>query len=223
MSSFSFFINFKTYPQATGRKAVELALAIDKVAEQKKLSVVILPQATDLAMISQKVGYVSCWSQHVDEKRPGPATGWLTLESLISCGAKGSLLNHSEHRLPPGTVKQTISRAKDVDKTFKTMVCGQTLGQLKKMVHLKPDFLAFEIKELIGTKNSITQTQPSLIKKALLIAKNKKIPLVVGAGINSREDILLAGKMGTRGVLISSAIILANNPKQKFEELSSSF
>ncbi|MGI6278346.1 MAG: triose-phosphate isomerase [Patescibacteria group bacterium] len=217
---FKIFINFKTYPEATGEKALRLAKICHRVAQNKKVEIIPLVQTVDLLRISQAIeGPV--WAQHADWQKPGQATGWINLEALMASGATGTLLNHSEHRLPPGTIKQIIRRAKDVNNDFGAMVCGETLGQLKKLVFAKPDYLAYEIKELIGGPDSITKASPGSVRKAIIIAKEKNVPLVVGAGINSREDVLLAKKMGARGVLISSAVVLADNPEEKLRELAS--
>jgi len=215
---FKIFVNFKTYSEATGEEALRLAKVCAKIAQSKEGEIIPLVQTVDLFRISQAIKR-PVWVQHVDWQKPGQATGWINLEAIMISGAAGTLLNHSEHRLPPGTIKQIIKRAKAINDDFEVMVCGGTLGQLKRLVFTKPDYLAYEIKELIGGSESIAQKSPKSVHKAIIIAKEKKIPLVVGAGINSREDILLAKKMGAKGVLISSAVVLADNPKEKLREL----
>jgi triosephosphate isomerase (TIM) len=218
---FTFFINFKTYLEATGEGAVRLAKICAKVAREEKQEIIPIVQAVDLFRINQVVdGPV--WTQHVDWQNPGQATGWTSPETVIAAGALGTLLNHSEHHLPPGTIKQTIKKTKDINNNFKVMVCAGTLGQLKKLVFTKPDYLAYEIKELIGGPDSIAKMSSKSVRKAIIIAKEKNIPLIIGAGINSQEDILLSKKMGARGVLVSSAVVLADNPEEKLRELVSS-
>ena len=82
---------------------------------------------------------------------------------------------------------------------------------------LKPDFIGYEISELIGGKVSIVDYNITAIKHALEICG--KIPLIIGAGIHKGEDLQKARQLGSAGVLISSAIVLADNPKQKLEEI----
>lgn len=215
---FTVFINFKTYSEATGEKALKLAKICAEVAKQKRAEIIPIVQAVDLFRVSQTIkGPV--WAQHVDWQKPGQVTGWINLEAAIKAGASGTLLNHSEHRLPPGTIKQTVKRTKNLNNNFGVMVCAGTLGQLKKLIFTKPDYLAYEIKGLIGGPNSITRSSPKSVRKAIVMAKEKHIPLVVGAGINSGEDVFLARKMGARGVLVSSAVVLADNPEEKLREL----
>ena len=49
------FINFKTYEQATGEKAVELAKAAEKSAKETAKEVVLVPQAVDIKEVSKAV------------------------------------------------------------------------------------------------------------------------------------------------------------------------
>jgi len=217
---FRFFINFKTYPEATGEKAVELAKICNKVSRscREDVEIISVVQAVDLFRVSEAfTGRV--WVQHLDWQKPGRATGWISPEAAAGAGAGGTLLNHSEHRLPPGTIKQTINRIRALDKKFSAIVCAGTLGQLKRLIFIRPDYLAYEVKELIAGSVSITRARPKSIYKAVTQAKEKGIPLIVGAGINQPEDVFLARKMGAGGVLVSSAVVLADNPEEKLREL----
>ena len=65
----------------------------------------------------------------------------------------------------------------------------------------------------------ISQAQPGVIRKAKRICRQKGIPLVVGAGVNRVQDVLLAKKLGAAGVLVSSAVVLAKNPEKKLKEI----
>lgn len=214
MSDFKVFVNFKTYPQGTGEKAVGLAKILRQAQDKfaSRFEIIPIVQAVDLFRIKQEVE-IPVWVQHLDWQPQGQYTGFINLEAVIEAGASGTLLNHSEHQIPPGTVRQTISRIRN----FQSMVCCKTLGQMKRLVKFKPDFIAYEIAELIGTKDSITQKAPKAIKHAVEICG--KIPLIVGAGIHKRHDLETAKRLGAKGVLISSAVVLAEDPKEKLIEL----
>ncbi len=218
---FKIFINFKTYPEATGEKAVGLAKICAKVNRfyQKGVEIIPVVQVVDLFRVS-KVFEGKVWVQHLDWQEQGRATGWVIPEAVAGAGAQGTLLNHSEHHLPPGTIKQIVSRIRALDRSFSAMVCAGTLGQLKRLIFTKPDYLAYEIKDLIAGSVSITKARPKSIYRAVSRVKEKKIPLIVGAGINQPGDVFLARKMGAGGVLISSAVVLADNPEEKLRELA---
>lgn len=235
MKDFKIFVNFKTYSQGTGEKALELAKICQEVSA---FAVQIIPvvQAVDVFKVKQAVD-IPVWMQHVDSQLQGQFTGWTNLEAVIEAGASGTLLNHSEHSIPPGTVKHVLDRVKSSilrlrpvpDGTglrsgqefkvqnFETMICCKTLGQMERLVKLKPNYIGYEISELIGGKVSITDYNPKAIKHAVEICG--KIPLIIGAGIHKPEDLRKAKDLGSAGVLISSAIVLADSPKQKLGEI----
>ena len=217
-SSFKIFVNFKTYPQGLGEKAVKLAKICQKLEEEKKTAIIPVVQTVDVYQV-RKEAAISPWVQHIDWQEPGQHTGWINLEAVVETGAKGTLLNHSEHRIPPGTVKQVIKRVEKKKLPFFVMVCCRTLGQLERLVKLKPNFLAYEPPELIGGKVSVSQEKPKAVEKAVRICRKYKIPLIIGAGIHNGDDVLLAKKMGATGVLVSSAVILAKDPEKKLREL----
>jgi triosephosphate isomerase len=90
---------------------------------------------------------------------------------------------------------------------------------MERLVKLKPDFVGYEISELIGGEVSITDSNPKAIKHAVELCG--KIPLIVGAGVHQAEDLKKAMDLGAKGVLVSSAVVLAENPRQKLEDLIS--
>lgn len=217
MKDFKIFINFKTYSPGTGEKALALTRACEEVSS-KEVEVIPVVQVVDLYRIKQAVK-IPIWVQHIDWQPQGKFTGFTNLEAVVEAGASGTLLNHSEHQIPPGTVKQTLVRVRDRDRVekFETMVCCRTLGQIERLVKFRPDYIAYEIAELIGTKTSICETAPKAIEHAVKICG--KVPLILGAGVNSKKDLEVAEELGAKGVLISSAIVLAENSKGKLLEL----
>lgn len=220
MTDFKIFINFKTYKEGTGEEAIELARVCEEVGRQKSAEIIPVVQAVDLSKVKEAVG-IPVWVQNVDPQPQGQFTGFTNLEAVVEAGASGTLVNHSEHQVPPGTVKQIIARGskfKVQDSKFKVMVCCKTLGQMEKLVKFKPDFIAYEIEELIGTTTSICETAPKAISHAVEICG--QVPLLVGAGVHSKKDLEVARKLGAKGILISSAVVLAEDSRKKLEELT---
>lgn len=211
-------VNFKTYPQGTGSFALKLVEICQKIQETSGIKIIPVVQAVDLWQAAQKFPDLEIWIQHLDPQPQGQWTGWTNLEAVIEAGASGTLLNHCEHQLPPGTVKQIIGRIKN----FKVMVCCRTKGQAVRLAKSKPDFLAYEPPELIGSKEkSVATEKPKAIKK--IASFIKPIPLIVGAGINSREDVKISLKMGACGILVSSGVVLAKEPEKVLSDLASAF
>ncbi len=220
------FVNFKTYPEGTGETAVKLAGICAKVAKTTGVKIIPVVQAVDLWRL--KESGLEVWAQHVDWQLPGQWTGFTNLEAVMRAGGQGTLINHAEHQLPPGTIKQTIKRIESLRslkvqgfKRFETMVCCRTLGQAEKLVKFKPDFIAYEPLELIGGEISVAQSQPAAIGHFVEMADG--IPVIIGAGIKEKKDVEIGLKLGAQGILVASGVILADDPGQKLLELAEAF
>lgn len=205
-------INFKAYPQGTGRNALHLAKIVDKVAWSTSTNMAISVEPTDIRSIAQCVE-IPVLAQHVDNIQPGAHTGHILPEAVKEAGASATLLNHSEHRLDIKTIAATIKRVKNI---LKTVVCTPNLQITEKVAKLNPDFIAIEPPELIGGNISVSQANPNLIKNAV---KRAKGPLLCGAGINSCQDITTAIKLGAKGVLIASHVVKAKNPEKTLNDM----
>jgi triosephosphate isomerase len=211
-------LNYKTYAEATGPRAMELSTIAEKVAKKSGISIVVAPQFADIALISKKVK-IPVFAQHIDPITPGSHTGQILPESIQAVGGVGTLLNHAERKLPFEVLEQAVTRAKELD--FKICICAENLEVASKTAKLNPDYVAFELPELIGTGKSISTTEPELVKssvKQVLDANPNVIPLC-GAGISTGADVTAALKLGTQGVLLASAFTKAKDPKKVLEEL----
>lgn len=212
-------VNFKTYKESTGRRALELARIHDTFAKNSKTDIMIAVQAADIYRVSQEVN-IPVLAQHVDPVIPGKNTGSVLPESVKEAGASGTLLNHSEHRVSLDVLKQSILRCKDTG--LKTIVCTPTIEEAKNIAKLNPDYLAFEEPSLIGTLKSVSRLKPEIVKRfAETIKKaNPKIVPLCGAGIANGEDVRVSLELGTRGVLIATAVVKAKKPEKALSDLT---
>jgi triosephosphate isomerase (TIM) len=210
-------INFKNYKEAQGQKGIELAKKINK-AKRNGYELVIAPTFANISLIKEKTE-LTIFSQHADAISNGAFTGQISIDELKSIGVKGTILNHSEHKLPFAKLKQIIEYSKA--KKFKNIVCASTLSEIKKIAPLEPSYIAYEPKELIGSEISVTSENPDIILKAIDLVKllTKKTKLLCGAGIHSKEDVGQALVLGTSGVLIGHAVPKAKDPKKFLEEM----
>jgi triosephosphate isomerase (TIM) len=202
-------INLKTYQQ--GENAVKIAKVIEKVDKNIILGV----QAGDIYEIVHRTK-LKVYAQHVDYFEPGKNTGYIIPEGIKKDGARGTFLNHSEHKLSFDVLKKTIERCKKVG--LKTLVFASNLNEAEEIEKLKPDYLVIEPPELVGGKKSISEEKPELIKN---IKSKIKMKFLVGAGINSKEDIEIACKLGASGVAFSSVITMAMEPEGKLRGMIS--
>ena len=105
-------VNFKTYENGTGAKALKLAKICESVAKKEKANIVLAVQTADLAMIASKVS-IPVLAQHVDAIEFGAHTGWTLPESIKETGAIGSLINHSELNVPEQMINEIIARCQE--------------------------------------------------------------------------------------------------------------
>lgn len=210
------FINFKNYPSGMGQKQVELLDFLEETfsttltsptSPMSSFPLHLLVPSTDIAPIWEKYNF-PLWSQHCDPVETSRATGWISAEMLKEAGACGTMLNHSEHRLPWGTLQKTAEICRE--KGLKVLICCQTVTEGKKIAaELKPDFLAFEPPELIASKTqSVISDSTSRTSLTSLISQiPPTVSLLVGAGIRTHADIQEAQKLGASGVLLASAVM----------------
>ncbi len=209
-------VNFKTYPEATGKKAVELARKIAAV-NSRKYHVAIAPPLLELEHVCKAVK-ILVFAQHVDSSGSGAHTGEITAKDVKKLGAGGTLLNHSERKLSFLILKNTIKEGQR--NKLVIVACAGTLAEVQKIAALHPEYIAYEPPELIGGKVSVT-AEPEILLKAVRLVKtiSPTTKMLCGAGIHSREDLLTALQLGMKGVLLSHAVVKAHNPKRFLEKM----
>lgn len=205
-------INFKAYKEGTGKKALNLAKLCSKLALKNKKKITIAVQESDLRLLSKLKG-IEIISQHIDAVDYGAHTGSVVAEDVKKAGAKGSLLNHSEKRISFKEIDFCVKKLKKLK--MKSFVCVNSLLEAKKISKLKPNYIAYEPKELIGGKISVSKAKPDIIKK---VVDAVNIPVLVGAGVHTRQDIIVAKKLGAKGILVSSAFVKSKNPEKVLKD-----
>ncbi len=212
------FINFKTYPAGTGQSAVTLVSHLTTLAESTHVKLIPVVQAADLKEITAATT-LEVWTQHVDPVTFGAHTGSILPEAVLEDGAKGTFLNHSERKFAQfDELKNANARARSLD--LKTLIFAQDLAELKLILNLQPTYVSYEPPELIGSRTkSVASEEPAIIKKASDLAKEVSIPLIVGAGIHSREDVKISLELGASGFAIASDIMKAEDPIKELKDL----
>lgn len=212
-------VNFKVYESTFNNGSLELAKICRKVEEKTKVKIIPVVSALDARMIKEKVGG-EVWIQNSDELFEGAASGSVSPIQAKMAGIDGTLLNHSECRKNPGTIKKMLAAWPN---DFKITLCLGSLGQAEKWAKdLKVDYVAYEPRNLISSKDkSVASEKPDVIKK--MVSCFGKTPVLAGAGIHSAEDVIVSLKLGAKGILISSYIVKNANPEEKLMELAKCF
>jgi len=213
-------INFKTYAQSTGRKALALAKIANSVARKKGANIVLSVQLADLQSISAAVS-LPVYAQHIDPITPGSHTGWILPEAVKEAGAKGTLINHSEHNIELDNISENVKKCRELG--LVSVCCAATPEIAKQIAAFGPDFIAIEPPELIGGTVSVAKAKPEIISDTVKDVKavNPKVMVLCGAGVNSAEDVSKALELGAAGVLVASAIVKSDTPEKAILELIS--
>ncbi len=205
-------VNFKTYRQATGEKAQDVAKDCLEASRETGERVIVTPQTSDLLRLEDLD--IEMFAQHIDPVNPGSNTGHVLAETVKNTGVSGTLLNHSEKRLEKKELREAVETAKEHGLT--TIVCAQGPDECEKLSGFKPDYIAYEPPELIGGDISVSSAKPELIQEAV---EKSSVPVLTGAGINTREDVEKSIELGCEGVLVASGVVKAENPREKVKEL----
>lgn len=204
-------VNFKTYLEATGKKAVELALKAEKVSKETGVMIVVAPQFADIAKVAESVD-IPVFAQHMDPIKPGNSTGHILAESIMEAGAVGTLINHSEMQLKLADVDAVVRLARE--KYLVSCVCTSNPSISAAVAYLNPGIISIEPPELIGTGVAVSKAQPEAVTNTIRLVRkvNDEAIILCGAGISHGEDVSVALKLGTHGVLVASGIVKAKDP-----------
>jgi triosephosphate isomerase len=212
-------LNLKTYEHAIGQKAIDFARIAEKVNEKTGISIAVAPQTIDIAAVTDS-SEIPVFSQHIDPVNYGKYTGHTLPEAVAEAGAYGTMLNHSEHQIPLEQIEFTIKRAREVD--LITVVCADTVDTAKKIALLRPDAIAIEPPELIGSGISVSTAQPEIVSDSVNSVKsiNPDVKVLCGAGITNGEDASAALDLGAKGILVASGVVKATEPYKALLELA---
>ena len=204
-------VNLKTYIEGTGKNALELAEKAEKVSRETDVCIGLAPQYVDIVQLVKAVS-LPIFAQHVDSIEPGSFTGHVLPDSVKRAGVAGVLINHSERRLVLAEIDATVRRIKGLN--LVSVVCTNNASVSASAAALKPDFIAIEPPELIGTGIPVSRAKPEIITETVNVVRkvNSEVIILCGAGITRGDDVVAALKLGTEGVLVASGIVKAKDP-----------
>jgi triosephosphate isomerase (TIM) len=204
-------VNFKTYSEATGRKAVALAKQAERVSKETGTHVIVAPQFADIFSVVEAVE-IPVFAQHIDPITPGSHTGQVLADSVKEAGAVGTLINHSERQMKIADVDAVVKLA--VEKDLVSCVCTNNANISASVSYLHPDIISIEPPELIGSGIAVSKAKPEEVTETVQLVRkvNSEALILCGAGISHGEDVAVALKLGTQGVLVASAIVKAKDP-----------
>ena len=130
-------LNFKTYKEAAGKNALKLAKKLEKV-HTSRYQIVIAPSLPTLEEVAAGTS-LTVYAQHTDLAGLGAFTGKISAQELKKIGVKGTLLNHSERKIPFSILKKLVADCKKHKLVM--VVCASSLEEAKTIATLKPSYL----------------------------------------------------------------------------------
>ena len=213
-----FVINCKNYEEISGDKIIKFVKIAEKVSKKYKVKIAISPPQHLIGLVSNSS--IPILAQHVDDSKVGSTTGFVIPELLKKSKVKGSLINHSEHRISSKEIEKLVLKLSELKMI--SILCVKDVAEVKKYLKLNPDYIAIEPPELIGSGKAVSTEKPELIAKAASIVNDSKnkTKLLCGAGIVSGDDVSKASELGSEGILVASGIIKAKSWDKIISEFS---
>jgi triosephosphate isomerase len=214
-------VNLKAYPETLGRQAVALCVAARKLDAELDLGIAICPQAVDLRACADTKARV--YAQHFDRLTRPESTGWQSLEAVVDAGCEGTLINHSEHRLPAADITGHVDAARRAK--IMSLLCTRDSHESGQLAMTRPDLMAVEPPELIGGNVSVTSADPQVVSRSVDAVRqvSPKTLVLCGAGIKNRKDVAKAVELGAYGILVASGVTRAKDPVQAMRDLAAGF
>ena len=199
-----------------GERFLKLAKTVDKIAAKYDLDVILTPQYADIRLIAENTERVHVYAQHMDPLRPGRGLGSVLAESLKEAGAVGVMLNHAEKKLTPDVIRAAIVRADEVG--LATIVCADTVEEIRTVAGMHPNLIVAEPTELIGTG---VASDMGYVRDTIEAVRkiNPDIMVLQGAGISGPDDVANVIRAGAQATGCTSGVMKAADPEAAAEEM----
>ena len=214
-------VNCKNYPEVLGEGTLRMALAVARVAAAVKVNAIVAPPAPMLAQVASK-SKAKVFSQGVASAAGDRTTGAVLPEAVKAAGAVGTILNHSESRVPAAELTKLVPRLAALG--LEVCLCARTSKEAAKLSKLSPAYIAVEPPELIGSGVAVSRARPELIERTVAALREAGYggEVLCGAGIVSGDDVRKAVELGSDGVLVASSVVKAPDWEIKIRELAGS-
>jgi len=217
-----FLLNLKSYPGHLGPGAVRIAQLLESVGREVGVATAIAPPLADLAHVATAVS-IPVLAQHVDPGDAGARTGYVPVESIAAAGARGSLVNHSEHPMSMPDIEDAVRRLSE--HRLAAVVCAADVPAARRLAATHPPYLAVEPPELIGGNRSVSTARPEVVSGtvAAVHSVSAGTQVLCGAGVHDRRDVARALDLGAEGVLVASAVTRSPDAERAIRELLAGF
>jgi len=151
-----FIINCKNYEEVSGSQISKFIKIAEKISKKYKVKIAIAPPQHLLGQVADSK--IPIFAQHLDDVNVGSTTGFMIPELVKKSKIRGSLINHSEHRISSKEISTLVLKLKKLKMI--SVVCVKNVVEAKKYAKLNPDYIAIEPPELIGSGRAVSKERP---------------------------------------------------------------
>lgn len=199
-----------------GDEVLALAKAADRASKNYNVPIIFTTPYTEIRRVVEATENLLVCAPHMDPIPIGRGLADILPESIAATGAHGVMLNHAERPVTYDTLARTIKRADEVG--LFSIVCTNTIEEVKAVALLKPNIIVAEPTNLIGTgKMSDMEYVSASISAVKEI--NPGILVLQGAGISSGKDVYKVILSGAEATGSSSGIIEAIDREAMIDEM----
>ena len=124
-----FVINCKNYEEIAGNEIIKFVKIAEKVSKKFKVKIAIAPPQHLIGLVSNSS--IIILAQHIDDSKIGSTTGFVIPELLKKSKVKGSLINHSEHRISSEEIQKLVLKLKELKMI--SILCVKDVAEAKKI------------------------------------------------------------------------------------------
>ena len=197
---------------------MEYAKAADEAAEKYDIDVLFITPAVEIRRVVENTRHLIVLAPYMDTLRPGRGMADILPEALKAAGAEGVVVNHCEKPMSLPAIKDTISRARELD--MFVFACADTIAEAKAIAQLHPDIINPEPSELIGgTESGVSDM--GFVKESIRAIKEIYPDILVeqAAGITSGQQVYDFIMAGSEAAGAASGIMNAKNPLAMIDEM----
>ena len=192
-----------------GETMLVLACAIDESAIRHDVDIILTVAYTDIRPVAEATKRVNVFAPHMDALPIGAGSGAVLAEAIKDAGAVGVQLNPCEKPISREVLEQTIRRAKEVG--LATMVCADSVEDVKAIAAMGPTVLVAEPTELVGTG---TTSDENYVRDTITAVQaiDPDVMVLQAAGISNEDDVFKVIRQGAQATGCTSGIAKAADP-----------
>lgn len=199
-----------------GDEVLRMAKIADKTAAKYDVRVIFTAPYANIEAVAKNTKNLIVFTPHFDLIPVGRGIAKVLPESVHAAGARGVFLNHCECPQPLAEISSSIQKCRELK--MYSLVCADSMPEIKAVAQLGPDIIIAEPTDVIGSGKMADMSYVTESIEAIH-AIDSDISILVGGGISSGEDVYRTILAGADATGTSSGIFKAADPEKMTDEM----